>query len=244
MKPGSISGTSQLVTYAHSTSIGSAFSPARNPSSGPRPACSSRVTMTCDGSAGSCWLTAATATIGDTTSCRMRTTRCSMVSGPKGSSAFGVPMRVDLPPHRTMAPAVCILNFALLRKQSASAKTQTLRDDATGAHLDRAVLELRNLAERIEHRVGEHVRRRLVVAERHEHRPARHAVIRARVERDAAAPRGDGEDVARRHARVLQIEWMDRSDRLRLERIERRRATRHRAGVPVLELAPGDQHLR
>ena len=33
-----------------------------------------------------------------------RTTRCSIVSEPKGSSAFDEPMRVDLPPQRTIPP--------------------------------------------------------------------------------------------------------------------------------------------
>ena len=105
-KPGTSSGTSQLVTYAASTSPGSAFSPARSPSSGPRPSRSSRVTITAAGSSGSACSGAATTTSGETTVPSSRTTRCSIVSGPNGSSAFGDPIRVDLPPHRTMPPVV------------------------------------------------------------------------------------------------------------------------------------------
>ena len=69
-------------------------------------------------------------------------------------------------------------------------------------HAHRAVLELRDLAERIEHRIRQQVRRRLVVAERNEHRAARRAVVGARVQRDAAAPRrhGDHRRRARRRA--------------------------------------------
>src|SRR5688572_27326061 len=54
-------------------------------------------------------------TIGSTTWRKSRTTRCSMVSGPKGSSAFDVPIRVDFPPASTMPPAIMWL--ALSRKK-------------------------------------------------------------------------------------------------------------------------------
>ena len=37
---------------------------------------------------------------------------------------------------------------------------------------------------------------------------------------------------------------MERRDRLRLDRVEHLGAPRHAAGVPVLELPPGDQHER
>ena len=70
---------------------------------------------------------------------------------------------------------------------------------AAGRHAHRAILELRNLAERIEHRIREQIRRRLVVAERNEHRAARRAVVGARAKRDAAAARRDGDH--RRRAR-------------------------------------------
>ena len=66
-KPGTSNGTSQLVTYATSTESGKAFSPARNPSSGPRCSRSSCVTLTPAGSSGSDCSRAATTTIGETT---------------------------------------------------------------------------------------------------------------------------------------------------------------------------------
>ena len=58
------------------------------------------------GSIGSGWLRAETTTIGVTTEPSSRTTRCSMVSDPKGNIALGDPMRVDFPPQRTMPPAL------------------------------------------------------------------------------------------------------------------------------------------
>src|SRR5687767_8918849 len=64
-------------------------------------------------------------------------------------------------------------------------------------HPHRAVLELRDLAEGVEGRVGEQVRRRLVVREGDEHRAARGARVRPGVERDLAAARFDGDDLTR-----------------------------------------------
>ena len=55
------------------------------------------------------WLRVACASAA-TTSVRspvlLMTTRCSMVSGPNGRSALDRPIRVDVPPHSTMPPAV------------------------------------------------------------------------------------------------------------------------------------------
>src|SRR3954466_14005677 len=56
-------------------------------------------------------------------------------------------------------------------------------------HAPSAVLELRDLAERIEHRVRGQIRRRLVVAERNYRRAARSAGRRARSTRVPAATR-------------------------------------------------------
>jgi len=39
--------------------------------------------------------------MGATTVLSSRTTRCSMVSAPKGRVALGTPILVDLPPHKT-----------------------------------------------------------------------------------------------------------------------------------------------
>src|SRR5215203_6680822 len=44
--------------------------------------------------------------MGETTVPSRRTTRCSIVSAPKGSIALGSPMRLDLPPHRTMPATI------------------------------------------------------------------------------------------------------------------------------------------
>src|SRR3954470_23272914 len=52
---------------------------------------------------------------------------------------------------------------------------------AAGLHLHRAILELRDLAEGVERRVGEQIGRRFIVGERDEHRTARRAGVGARV---------------------------------------------------------------
>ena len=44
--------------------------------------------------------------------------------------------------------------------------------------------------------------------------------------------------------KLLEIERMYRRHRLRLNGVERRGAARHRSGMPVFELAAGDQHHR
>src|SRR5512140_1999925 len=56
-----------------------------------------------------------------------------------------------------------------LLQRLAAAETGMRRHRTAFLHLYRAVLELGNLAERIEHRVGELVRCRLVIAEGYEH---------------------------------------------------------------------------
>src|SRR4051812_35224122 len=76
------------------------------------------------------------------------------------------------------------------------------RRRAAELHPYRAVLEFRDLAERIELGVGQHVRRRLVVGEGNEDGAARRAVIHPCVKRNAAAPRFDRDDVAGLHAEL------------------------------------------
>src|SRR5689334_12185635 len=199
--------------------------------------------MTPSGSTGSSWPSAATATIGEARPPRILTTRCSIVSGPKRRSALDVPMRLDLPPHNTMPPLTPGLKArptslgAMRREQTAAAEAHLLRRDAAGGDFDGAVLELRDLPEWIEHRVREHVRGGFVVAERNEHRAARLAFVRARVERDAAAARRNRQRPAWRDTQLVEIQRMHRRNRLRLDVVERRRSARHRSGVPVLELA-------
>src|SRR5438105_12370395 len=77
-----------------------------------------------------------------------------------------------------------------------TAEARTLRKRAANGHTNGAILELGNLAERIERRIGQQIRRRLVVAERDEHRTARHAVVGARIQRHGSAPRCDRDDVS------------------------------------------------
>ena len=101
------------------------------------------------------------------------------------------------------------------------------------------------LRERVERRVGQPVDRRLVVAERDEHRAARRAVVGAR---DTARPRrGATRSSRRRPAR--RPSRRGRADGSSAtgsgsSASSARRAPRHAAGVPVLELAAGDQHHR
>ena len=45
-------------------------------------------------------------------------------------------------------------------------------------------------------------------------------------------------------AERVEIERVQRCDGLRLDRVEHGSAARHRAGMPMLELAPGDEHER
>src|SRR5512145_2121645 len=79
-------------------------------------------------------------------------------------------------------------------------------------HLHCAVLELRDLAVRVEYRVREEVRRRLVVAERDEDRAARRARVGARVERDLPAPGFDAEHFSGFDFELFEIERMKRGD--------------------------------
>src|SRR6266704_2733756 len=62
-------------------------------------------------------------------------------------------------------------------EQRSAAEARVHRHRTAFRDFHRAVLELRDLADRVEHRVGEHVRRCLVVAERDEHSANRRAVV-------------------------------------------------------------------
>lgn len=105
-------------------------------------------------------------------------------------------------------------------QQRPAAEARMLRHRAALGDLHRAILELGNLPERIEHGVGQHVRCRLVVAERYEHRPPRRSIVRPRIERDAAAARSDGQRSARFDAQIRQVERVNRGDRLGLDVIQ------------------------
>src|SRR5204862_3257084 len=87
---------------------------------------------------------------------------------------------------------------------------------ATLGDADGAILELRDLAERIEHRIRQQVRGGLVVAERNEYAAARRAIVGAGVQRYAAAARCDGDGVARRYAERAQIGGVHRGHGERL----------------------------
>src|SRR3546814_9149037 len=91
-----------------------------------------------------------------------------------------------------------------------SEKDSSLLRDGGGLHgLDPAgaELELRDLAEGVELRVGQHVGGRLVEAEGNEHHALRHVAVGAHVQRDLAAPRRHLHHVAGRseeHTSELQ----------------------------------------
>src|SRR5256885_2283373 len=69
-------------------------------------------------------------------------------------------------------------------EQNAAAEARVHRRRTALGDLHRAVLELRNLAERVELRVGEHVRRRFLITKRDKHRARRRALVGARVQPD------------------------------------------------------------
>src|ERR1700756_3152035 len=83
-----------------------------------------------------------------------------------------------------------------------------------------AELELRNLAERIELRIGEQVGGRLHERERDEHDAVRHRVVLAGGELYRAAAGGDAHHVARRDAEPGKSAARDRGDRRGRERGE------------------------
>src|SRR5437868_7296930 len=118
--------------------------------------------------------------------------------------------------------------------------TLALLHGAAGADPYRAILELRDLAERIERRVSQQIRRGFVEAERNEHRSPRRAIIRSREECDAAAPRSHRNDAPRSHSQRFKILGIDRCHRRRLEAVQNLGAPGHAAGMPMLELAAGN----
>src|ERR1035437_3557563 len=95
------------------------------------------------------------------------------------------------------------------RQRLAAAETGMHRHRPALLHFHRAVFELGDLAERIEHRVGELVRRRFVIAERNEHRAPGGAGIGTRVKRYRAAARSHRHHLARLHAEAVEVEWME-----------------------------------
>src|SRR5215471_3852841 len=88
----------------------------------------------------------------------------------------------------------------------------------------RTVLELRNLAERIERRVGQQIGGRFHERERNEHNAVRHRIVLARDELDGAATGADTDHVARRDPEFLQLIARERRHRARFDVIEHGRA--------------------
>src|SRR5260221_12099645 len=154
------------------------------------------------------------------------------------------------PGHSGFRPSVASqkLRFRclLLRdsEQNAAAEARAHRRRPAFRDFHRAVLEFRDLPDRIEHRVRKQIGCRFVVTERDEHRAHRRAVVGARVERDLSAARFHRDDVAGLDAHFVEVEWVEGRDGLRLDVVEHGRATRHRAGVPVFELPARDKHHR
>src|SRR3954454_11086328 len=103
--------------------------------------------------------------------------------------------------------------------------------------LDRAELELRDLAHGVDLVDRQQVRRRLAEVERHEARARRVAVGQPRARLDRAAPGAQADEVAVGDAHRLRVVGVHVDVRLGLDGVERVRAPRHRAGVPVLEQA-------
>src|SRR6059058_6257215 len=91
--------------------------------------------------------------------------------------------------------------------------------------LHRAILELRYLADRIQRRVGQHVSRGLVIAERDKDRALWRDFVGACIQRDAATARLDGDHVTWLHTQPCQVERIERRYGFGLDGIEHRRST-------------------
>src|SRR5690606_18657930 len=107
-----------------------------------------------------------------------------------------------------------------------------------GGHFHRldtsgAELELRDLAEWVELRIGEQVRCSLGEAERDEHHPFRNVPVRSRLELHLAATRRDTDELARSNAEALHLSRMEAGNRLGLQRVELAGASGHGPRVPM-----------
>src|SRR5258707_12378861 len=112
------------------------------------------------------------------------------------------------------------VGLGLLREGLPAAVARERNELAALLHLHGAILDLRDLAEGIERRVGEQVGGGLVEGERDEDRAARRAVVGARHERDLAAPRSHRHHVAGLRTHRVEFGRLQRGYRLRLERVE------------------------
>src|SRR6516165_3300174 len=102
----------------------------------------------------------------------------------------------------------------------------------------------RDLAERIELRVGQDVGGGFGIAKRDEHLTWGDRAVGARLQFDRAAAGGDTDLFARGDAEAAQFGGSETGDRLGLELVEHARAPRYRPGVPMFELTAGGQHHR
>src|ERR1041384_5860188 len=130
------------------------------------------------------------------------------ISMSEGMSTPGAACGKPHCPRPAAAPALTeikLLGLQLLQG-AALAVARVGRASAALADLHRAVLELGDLAERVELRVGEDVGLGRVVRERDETAAARRAGIFPRVQGDLSAPGFDGHQVARIHAEARSEE--------------------------------------
>src|SRR3989442_14509941 len=108
----------------------------------------------------------------------------------------------------------------------------------------RAALELRHFRVRIEHRIGEQVGGGLAEVERHEYLTARHALRNAGRAHHRVAARRQPYEVAVLEPELARIVGVDLDDGRGLTLVEARGASRHRAGMPVIQLASRVHHER
>src|SRR3984957_19525052 len=158
----------------------------------------------------------------------------------RNSRSCKTPRRSNLPEYSPGSILACHRSLQNLPAAEA-------RLDGSGpaqGHTHCTVFELRNLAEGIQCRVGKLVDRRFVVAKGHEHGPMWRTLIGTRVQAHRAAARLDGDQIAGLRTEPRHIERIERCHRIRLNGIQHPRAARHAAGMPMLELAAGDQHHR
>src|SRR3954449_1685378 len=191
-----------------------------------------------------------------------RTSRDSVTSSSRGSQphrrwiAFNagirlgpgnLPARASVPGKRgwtgmpgrrpLLLPPPVVASVAMALNPLANGGRLVHRRTAHLLDLDRAELELRDLAHRVDLVDRQQVRRRLAEVERHEARARRVAVGQPRARLDRAAPGAQADEVAVGDAHRLRAVGARTGGRLGLDGVERVRAPRHRAGVPVLEQA-------
>ena len=77
--------------------------------------------------------------------------------------------------------------------------------NAACLHPDTAVLEARNLCLRVQRRIGQEIRRRFVIAERHEHIALGHLRVGTGISDDRVAPGFQRDRIPRSYAQLLQI---------------------------------------